>query len=218
MRKIRVLLADDHRMFREGLKLILERADNIDVVGEAEDGDEAVELAGRLQPDVALLDITMPRMSGMVATAEMTRRWPNVRTLVLTVHEDRQYLRGVLAAGASGYLVKRQSGVELLAAIECVHRGDAYVGSSMARAVVDAYVSTGESEQRWIADGLSSREVDVLRLIAQGRRTAEIADALGIAETTVKTHRQKIMARLERRTTADLVRYAISSGLSPDLE
>lgn len=218
MSLIRVLVVDDHRMVREGLRLVLERAEGIEVVGEAGDGDEAVELAGRLKPDVVLLDITMPRMSGLDATVEIRKRFPDVRVLILTVHEDRRYLREVFGAGASGYLVKKQSGVELLAAIEAAHRGDAYVGSSLAREVLDTYISADEGLQRWAQDGLSAREAEVLRLVAEGRRTAEIATSLGVAETTIKTHRQNIMAKLGLRTTVDLVRYALTTGLAPGLE
>lgn len=212
---IRVLVADDHEIFREGLLLVLDKAPGIEVIGEAADGAEAVELTGRLKPDVVLLDITMPRMSGLDATLEIRQRFPDVRILILTVHEDRRYLRQVLNAGASGYLVKEQSGVELRAAIEAAHRGDAYVGSSLTRQIVDTYLSAQNEPEQWDADGLSSREAEVLRLIAQGSRTAEIASLLGIAESTVKTHRQRIMDKLELRTTAELIRYAITSGLSP---
>lgn len=218
MTRIRVLITDDHTLFRSGLRLLLSNEPDIAVVGEAGDGAEAIRLARTLRPDVVLMDITMPGMSGLDATRAIRQDLPEVRVLILTMHEDEGYLRGSLRAGASGYVLKRAAATELPAAIRAAWRGEAFIYPSLTRALVRAYLEAvgrmpPEQVVRAAFDGLTERELTVLRLLALGYTNQEVADLLVLSVKTVETHRARIMDKLGLKSRADLVRYAIRKGL-----
>ena len=211
---IRVLLADDHAIVREGVRHIIEREADLEVVGEASDGHEAVALTEQLEPDVVLMDLTMPELGGLEATAILQDRFPDVRVLVLTMHESHDYFFQVLKAGASGYLLKGASGAELLAALRAVNRGDVYIQPPVAKRLVADYlrrIDSGEEKAQY--DGLTERERQILRLIAEGSTSQQIADALVLSVNTVNTHRRHIMEKLNLHNRADLIRYAVRKGL-----
>lgn len=219
MGKIRVLLVDDHAVLRAGLRLMLSAQPDMEVVGEASDGREAIEAAGRLSPEVILLDIGMPGMNGIDATQSLRHLLPEVRILILTMHDDEGYLRQVLRAGASGYVLKKAADTELLSAIRAVHRGEVYVYPSLTRVLVeelfDRRTRGADGDGRNDHDGLSEREREVLRLVALGHSNQEIADILILSVKTVETHKARIMDKLGLRGRAELVRYAIRKGLMP---
>ena len=211
---IRVLLADDHAIVREGVRHIIEREADLEVVGEASNGHEAVALTEQLEPDVVLMDLTMPELGGLEATAILQDRFPDVRVLVLTMHESHDYFFQVLKAGASGYILKGASGAELLAGLRAVHRGDVYIQPPVAKRLVADYlrhIDSGEEKAQY--DGLTERERQILRLIAEGSTSQQIADALVLSVNTVNTHRRHIMEKLNLHNRADLIRYAVRKGL-----
>jgi two-component system, NarL family, response regulator NreC len=211
---IRVVLADDHRMMREGIRALLERQGDIEVVGEAADGREAVDLAARLCPDVVVMDVSMPLLNGVEATRQIRRDSPGVHILILTVHEDKDYVDRLLLAGADGYIVKRAGGEELVAAIHAVCRGEAFLHPAVARVVVEDYVSRlqagGEPGGHEV---LTDREREVLQLIAEGYTSREISELLHISVKTVQNHRSKIMAKLDMHDRGELIKYAIQQGI-----
>jgi len=204
----RVLIADDHRLFREGLRALLS-SNEFEVVAEAADGREAIRLARRHQPDIVLLDISMPGLNGVDATREVLRVSPESSVLVLTMHKEDAYLAAALRAGARGYMFKSQGGAELVKAIRELVRGDVHLAPGSLRPLVESY----RSGERLGDDPLSPREHEVLQLVAEGKTTKEIADALGISVKTAESHRQRIMTKLDIHETASLVRYAIRKGL-----
>ncbi len=208
--QIRVLLADDHRMMREGIRAILEREPDIEVVGEAADGREAVRLATKLCPDVVVMDVSMPLLNGIEATRRIRRDCPEVRVLVLTVHDSQEYVTQLLTAGANGYLVKRAGGQELLRAIHTVARGEVFLYPPIATVVVQDYVQRLQAGGR-IAEPhkLTSREREVLQLIAEGYTNREIAELLHLSIKTVQSHRSKIMRKLGLHDRGELIKYAI---------
>ncbi len=210
--RIRILLADDHAVLRAGLRVLLSREPDMDVVGEAASGAEAVQKAEALQPDVVLLDISMPGMDGLEATAQIKQRCARTRVLILTMHEDRHYLLPALRAGAAGYVVKRAADAELIGAIRAIQRGEAFLHPTMARLLVDQYAG---QKAAGAAEGqpLSDREAEVLRLIAEGLSYKEMADRLGISVKTVETYRERIKEKLNLASRAELVRYALERGL-----
>jgi len=212
--KIKVLLADDHAILRAGLNMLLNAESDMEVVGEAEDGLAAIQKVEELNPDVVLMDITMPGLNGLRATKEIIQAHPDVKVLVLTVHDDEGYLRQFLRAGASGYVVKKAVDTELTAAIRAVYRGDIFVYPSLAKVVVEEYLGSPARPERQIKQShpLSEREKEVLILIAQGYTNKETAEKLYISVKTVETHRARIMEKLQLRTRAELVRYAIQEG------
>jgi two-component system response regulator NreC len=212
--KIRVLLADDHAVLRAGLKALLNAEPDINVVGEAADGDEAIQESSRLHPDVVLMDITMPRTDGLAATETIRERNPSVRVLALTMHDSEEYLFRVLEAGGSGYVTKRAAVTELIDAIRAVHRGEAFLRPGAARQLMEDYlgrVGTGEEAESY--GRLTQREREVLRLLADGYTNQEIADRLIISVKTVETHRAHILEKLGLHTRAELVRFARQRGL-----
>lgn len=212
--KIRILLADDHALVREGIKRILTAEPDLDVVGEAEDGVQAVELAKKVKPDVAVLDISMPRLNGIEATKQIREALPSTHILALTMHEDDTYVFQLLKAGAAGYVLKRAAATDLVQAIRAAHRGEAFLYPSVAKAVVADYLKrleTGEGRDTY--DGLTEREKEILTLIAEGATNQEIAQRLFISVKTVQTHRAHIMEKLNLHDRAQLVRYAIRKGL-----
>ena len=213
MNKIRVLIADDHAIVREGLRALLEVQPDIEVVGEATDGEEAVNKTVEVQPDIVLMDITMPRMNGLEATRQIKQRSPDIKILVLTMHEGDEYFFNILDAGASGYFVKGGSSSELISALRAVWHGDVFLYPVMAKKLLHDYlqrVGAGDHKERY--DGLTNREREILKFIAEGHTNQEIADLLVLSTATVQTHRAHIMAKLGLHSRTELIKYAIRRG------
>ncbi|MEE8318293.1 MAG: response regulator transcription factor [Dehalococcoidales bacterium] len=213
MDKIRVLIAEDHVLVREGLRTLIEAQPDIEVVAEATNGEEAVELTKEVHPDIILMDITMPKMNGLEATHLIKQDNPDTRILVLTMHESDEYFFKILEAGASGYFIKGGSSAELISALRTVCRGDAFIYPTMANKLLNDYlkrVQAGQSEENY--GGLTGRQRQILKLIAEGHTNQEIADLLVLSVTTVQTHRAHIMAKLEFRSRTELIKYAIRHG------
>ena len=211
---IRVFLCDDHALLRSGLKALLAGEPGLEVVGEAGDGDEAVERVSALRPDVALVDITMPGMNGIDAARQLHRRAPDVKVLMLTMHDDPEYLFQALEAGAAGYVLKRAADAELVEAIQRVTRDEAFLAPAAARAVVADYLGRRDrGELPVVVETLTAREEEILGLLADGYTNQEIADELIISVKTVETHRSHILGKLGLRKRAELVRYARTHGL-----
>jgi two-component system response regulator NreC len=213
--KIRVMIADDHAILRSGLTLLVNAQADMEVVSEAPDGEQAVQAARETLPDVALMDLTMPKTGGMEALQEIVRNCPETRVLVLTMHDDPAYLRSVLTAGASGYVLKRSVDGELLAAIRAVHRGGTFVDPSLANIFVqDVLAKKGANARRpGPVNILSDRELQVLRLVARGYSSRQIAKQILVGVKTVETYRSRLAQKLGLRTRSDVVRYAIQMGL-----
>lgn len=211
---IRVLLCDDHAVLRAGLKALLADERGIDVVGEASDGIQAVSEAVALRPDVALLDITMPELDGLNATRRIRRQAPAVKVLILTMHDDPEYLYQALEAGAHGYVLKRAAETDLIAAIRSVHVDEAFLAPRAAQTLIVDYLKRREQGDLPVpAERLTAREEDVLRLLARGFTNNDVADDLVISVKTVETHRAHILSKLGLRKRAELVRYAQTHGL-----
>jgi two-component system, NarL family, response regulator NreC len=214
---IRVVLVDDHAIVRTGLKAVLARASDIEVVGEAADGEEAITLVERLDPDVLVMDVSMPKMDGMETTRELTRRGPRPRVLVLTMHVEEEYLVPLLEAGAAGYLVKSIADRDLVDAVRAVARGDMYVRPTAARVLARELTRKDpEAEDRKRFEKLTARERDVLRLTAQGFSAPEIGEKLFISPKTVDTYKQRIGEKVGLTHRADYVRFALRLGLLGD--
>jgi two-component system response regulator NreC len=211
---IRVLLCDDHALLRAGLRSLLATERGIEVVGEAENGLGAVERSVALRPDVALVDITMPELDGLAATQRIRRQAPDVKVLILTMHDDPEYLFRALDAGASGYVLKRAAEADLIGAIRTVSVDEAFLAPAALRQLVADYLDRRDrGELTPPAEPLTPREEDVLRLLAQGYTNAEVAETLVISIKTVETHRAHILDKLGLRKRAELVRYARTHGL-----
>ena len=208
MKKIRVVIVDDHAVLRAGLRTLLDLQPDMEVVGEAAEGLEAVERVKRLEPDVVLMDISLPGMEGLEVAKKLKKTHPDVKVIILTMHEDRRYLYSALKAGASGYVVKRAADTELIDAIRAAYRGDVFLHPSMAKIVAEDYVEQAGTEK-----GLSDREREVLRLIAEGRTYKEMAKLLAVSVKTIETYRERIKEKLGLHTRAELVRYALEKGL-----
>jgi DNA-binding NarL/FixJ family response regulator len=209
---IRVLLADDHALFRSGLRALLGGFVGITVVGEAGDGREALRLVSQHRPDVVLMDITMPDLNGLDAAAQLVRDFPDVKVLVLSMHSDEAYVNRALKAGAAGYLLKTASGPELELAIRAVARGDVYLGPRVAKRVIPEYLTRG-SELPGDVERLTRRQREILQLVAEGRTSKQIAQHLGLSVKTIERHRADVMQRLEIHDLAGLVRWAVGHGL-----
>jgi two-component system response regulator NreC len=214
MRKIKVLLAEDHTLVRKGLRALLDEAEEIQVIGEASDGREAVAKVDEYRPDVTLMDISMPLLSGLEATRQICERIPDACILILTVHSNEEYILQALRAGAVGYLLKEAAPTDLIRAIKVVHRGEAFLSPTISRSVIRDYVEktdllTGESSY----DRLTNREREVLQLIAEGHTIKDIAAHLSISEKTIRTHRRHLMNKLDIHNTAELTLYALRHGL-----
>lgn len=208
---IRVLLVDDHTMFREGVRTLLRQHHDIEVVGEAGGGRQAVAEAARLQPDVVLMDIALPDMGGLEATIEILRMHPRIKVVVLTQYDSEAYALPILKAGAAGYVVKKETASELAAAIRAVHRGDSFLCPPVARAVLDGYLRARETSDPY--DALSERERQVLQMVAEGRTNREIADLLSVSIKTVMGHRASLMEKLGLHDRTDVVKFALRRGL-----
>jgi DNA-binding NarL/FixJ family response regulator len=213
---IRVLLADDHTIVREGVRLCLEAMGDIEVVAEAEDGQMAVQMAGLLKPDVAVIDLTMPRLNGVDAIRQIKRDVGDVEVVVLSVHDSEAYVVQALRAGAAGYVLKRNAATELAAAIRAAHEGNAYLHPSIARRVIDDYLSRIRATEDVVAEPherLSPREREVLQLAAEGHSSRSIAGLLCLSTKTVEHHRASVMTKLGLHGQTELVKYAIRAGL-----
>ncbi len=212
--KIRVLLADDHRILREGLRALLEREPDLAVVGAAENGREAVRLARELAPDVAVLDVAMPDLNGIDAARQILAENPGVKVIALSMHADKRFVAEMLRVGASGYLVKDCASDALAAAIRAVMAGQVYLGPAVAGVVVQDYVNKLSAAQRQDPPVLSGREREVVQLLAEGRSTREVAERLHVSVKTVETHRVNVMKKLGLTSLAELTKYAIREGLT----
>ncbi|NWF64365.1 MAG: response regulator transcription factor [Chloroflexi bacterium] len=210
----RVLLADDHAVLRAGLRLLLTDTKEYEIAGEASSGSETLTLAERLQPDLILLDLSMPALGGLEALPTLRKLVPSARILILTMHDDPQYLRQALKHGASGYVLKKAADAELLSAMRAVLRGEVYVHPSMTRVLLEDILPEAQSrnyEQSW--EALSEREQEVLKMVALGHTSAEIADRLGLSAKTVETYRARGMEKLGLRSRAALVKFALQEGI-----
>lgn len=210
----RILLADDHAVLRSGLRLLLTSANKYEVVGEASSGTETLSLAERLQPDLILLDLSMPALGGLDALPALRSLAPSARILILTMHDDPQYLRQALKGGASGYVLKKAADTELLSAIQAVLHGEIYVHPSMTRILLEDMLPEPESadnENTWAS--LSDREQQVLKMVALGHTSSEIASQFNLSAKTVETYRSRGMEKLGLRTRAALVKFALQEGL-----
>ncbi len=213
-KKIRVFVADDHAILRSGLRLLINAQTDMEVVGEAEDGEEAVRQVRALRPDVSIIDITMPKAGGLKAIGELTRKAPDTRVLVLTMHSESAYLRTALSAGALGYVLKKSVDADLLGAIRAVHLGKTYVDPELANDLVrDALRGTPISSPKRREIPLSSRELQVLRAVAEGFSSRQIAAQIFVSTKTVETYRARIAEKLGLKSRAELVQFALESGM-----
>ncbi len=209
---LKILLVDDHPIVREGLKTLILTQSDMEVVGEASDGQEACQQASLLQPDLVIMDISMPGMGGTQVTERLCRECPDTKVLVLTIHEDKGYIRQLLAAGAAGYVLKRAAGEELIHAIRVVSAGRTYLDPDMAGKVVTGFVRrTGESLPTK-GPSLSDRELEIAKLTASGHSNKEIGNLLDLSVKTVETYRTRGMEKLGLSSRVDLVRYAVQQG------
>jgi len=215
MDKIKVLVADDHTIVRKGLCALLSEESDIEVVGEAENGRDAIKKAEQLKPDVVLMDITMPELNGMDATRQLKKRFPAIKILILSMHANDEYIFETLRAGASGYLIKRSAPTDLIKAIHVAHRGDSFLSPSISKKVIESYIHPKQNSipEPLGLDRLTEREREVLQLIAEGNENREIAKRLFVSTKTVEAHRFKIQHKLQLHGTAELTKYALKKGL-----
>jgi two-component system response regulator NreC len=214
MQKIKVLVVDDHTIVRDGICALLALAGDIEVVGEATNGNEALNRVGKLSPDVVLMDISMPIMGGLEATRRINKEFPGIKVLVLTQYDDKEYFFPVIESGASGYISKAAASSELLAGIRSVYRGDSYLSPSVTRLLVENYKNaSGEIASQDPYNQLTEREREILKLLAEGRGTQEIAKMLVITPKTVEGHKTNLMAKLGVHNRVELVKYALRKGI-----
>lgn len=213
MRPYNIVLADDHVLFCEGIKRIISEVSDLEVVGEARDGLQLLALLKQLTPDLVILDISMPNIRGIEATREIKMTHPDVKVLILTMHKDKDYLYHAISAGADGYLLKEDADTELFSAIETIQQGRTYISPLLTGEVTDDLLRIYRGNHQLPIDNLTTREREVLQLIAEGRSNREIANLLYISVRTVENHRARIMKKLDMKKTADLVRYAIQKGI-----
>ena len=209
MNRYRIVLADDHSLFRQGLKAVLEETEEFKVVGEAGDGLELVNLLDQVDPELIILDISMPNLRGIETIPEIKKTNPEVKILVVTMHNDKEYLYQAISQGADGYFLKRDAGTELFSAIDKIRKGKVYVSPSLSGDLTDYWEGIRDGVKKNI---LTNREREVLRLIAGGKSNKEVADMLYISVHTVERHRANLMEKLNFKKTADLVKYAIEKG------
>ena len=213
MNKIRVLLADDHTILRDGIHALLDDQADIEVIGEAQDGQATVKMTAQLLPDVVVMDIAMPLLNGLEATRQIQRDFPQVRVLILTMHENEEYIRQVLAAGALGYVLKDAAAHDLLGAIRAVYQGEAVLSPAITRLVIEDYLRWGDIRPPDSTNGLTSREREVLQLIAEGYTNKEIAEILYLSIKTVQSHRTNLMSKLDLHDRGELIKYAIQKKI-----
>lgn len=214
MRPTRVFVVDDHTLIRQGIVGLLDRQPDIEVVGESGDGRAAVALVEQLQPDVVLMDVAMPGVSGLDATKELKAQWPDLPVIILTIHDREDYIFEALRSGAVGYVTKGADVNELLAAVRAARRGEVVLPPLAVKSLVADFLRrASHGEDQFRLDGLTDREREIVRLIGQGRTAPEIAAELGLSPHTVNSHRERIMAKLDLHSKAALVRYAISRGI-----
>ena len=208
---MRVLIADDHGIVRSGLRLLLERQPDIEVIAEAADGAEAREIAVRERPDLAILDVRMPKLTGLQVTRELKKQAPEVSVLILSMHDDERYLFEALKAGASGYVLKTQADTDLMEAIRAVERGEPFLTPAAQQALIKDVLERGR--QSGDEEELTTREEEIVKLVAEAHTTRQIAEILHLSEKTVENHRGNAMRKLGMRDRVELVRYAIRRGL-----
>ena len=209
---IRILIADDHVLFREGMKSLLKSEDGIELIASASDGLEALELAGELRPDIVLMDVTMPRMNGIIATEKIVSKFPDIKVIVLSMHSDRRFIAETLKAGARGYLLKESSPQTVVEAIRSVAEGNIYLSAKACTVLTEDYLRLLNNEKQNSSNPLSEREMEVLLLLVKGRNGKQIADTLSISKNTVDTHRRRILDKLGCASMAELTKYAIREG------
>lgn len=209
---VRILLADDHHLVRTGMRALLKSFPNVEVVGETGDGREAIELVQTLAPNIVLMDIAMPGLNGLDATARIVKEFPHTRVIILSMHANEEYVQQALRAGAAGYLLKNAAPEELGLAIQAVTRGETWLSPAISRLVVEEYLGARGETAGPLAQ-LTLRQREILQLIAEGKTTKQIAAALAVSIKTVETHRTQLMERLGIRDVAGLVRFAIRHGL-----
>jgi two-component system, NarL family, response regulator NreC len=214
MSQIKLLLVDDHEVVRTGLKMLLEGQPDIDIIGEASNGAEAIKFADQYHPEIVVMDITLPDISGIEATRQIKQMHPEIAIVALTIHEDEQYFFEMLQAGASGYVPKRAAPEDLIGAIRAIHAGEIYLYPSLAKALVVDYLGRSRTEPSEASlEMLTSREIEVLELLAEGLSNEEIADRIVISRHTVARHRENLMRKLGLHNRGELVKYAIRQGL-----
>lgn len=210
MSKVRILIVDDHGIVRRGLRLQLEEHEEFQVIGEASDGREAVRLAQELSPDVVIMDIAMPNLSGIQATAQLVKHDPNIGVIILSMHSDESYLLRTLTAGAKGYLLKDSADEDLYRAVQAVSQGKPFFSPTIAKTLLEDYMR--QLQQRGLQDSydlLTDREKEILQLLAEGKSNKEVAGQLNLSPSTVETHRTRIMQKLDLHSSADIVLYAV---------
>jgi DNA-binding NarL/FixJ family response regulator len=214
MKAIRILLADDHKLFIDGLGSLLERRPGLEIVGAARDGLSAVELASDLNPNIILMDVSMPRLNGIEAARKILSENPSIKIIMLSMHADRRYVVEALRAGARGYLLKDSAAEELLSVLERVSAGEICLTNKISQQIIQDYLRVSDAETSTAFTVLSPREREVLQLLAEGHSTKEIAARLSISVKTVETHRSQIMNKVNLHSVAELTKYAIREGLT----
>jgi two-component system response regulator NreC len=213
MDKIRILLADDHAILRDGIRALLEDEPEMEVVGEAENGLDVVRMADQLRPDIVLMDIGMPRLNGLEATRQILNLSPQTRVLILTMHDNEEYIRQVLAAGALGYILKDAAARDLIHAIKVVNRGESVLSPAITRLVIEDYLRWGDLQTEDDISCLTHREREVLQLIAEGYTNKQMAAIMCISIKTVQSHRMKMMQKLDLHDRGELIKYAIQKKI-----
>jgi two-component system response regulator NreC len=211
---LRIIVADDHRIVRNGLRTLLNSEPDIEVIAEAENGRKTVHLVRELLPDVVVMDVTMPDLNGIEATRQIVSEFPQVKIIALSIHQHEQFVSGMLMAGASGYLLKDCSVEELTSAIRAATKGEFYLSPGVANVVIKNYISQLKKSEESIPPLLTPRETEVLQLVSEGKTSKQIASIMNISTKTVDTHRRQMMAKLNVSSIAELTKYAIRSGLT----